>query len=403
MMLGKTNVTTMAEGAMVTEIEDLKWIRMQSGINSNFVKAIYENGYLAAITTDGKVAYTTDGEAWQVSVLEYTDYQLEDIAWDGSRFLLAGSYKDTVERTDGTSGEYYLGFIATTADFVSYEYFGADTEKITSKEQFNYFSRYISIYPVNNNWVILAISRIKNGSGSGEVDTIEVIIGRAGEFLEKRVQVENQSVGNILVGKNSQGFLFTNVTQYNEYVCLFNGNTLTWKEVYKLRDDFGTVDLLPVFECKDELYYMTVTQDENYKFAKVLFSGEEMVLSTGINYGFVDGVYFNECKLFINNHEMMILKKGESIIDKTQENLIEIAPENTMTCITKAFGRLFAFGNQGLILKSSTEGNSEEAILIQTISAKKALLEANAYTDRYYKLLEARIAELEAGMTGKEE
>ena len=75
-MLGKTNINVLTEGTIVTEIEDYRWIQMQSGIFSDFVKAIYKNGYLVAITADGKVVYTTDGEVWQVSTLEYSDCKL---------------------------------------------------------------------------------------------------------------------------------------------------------------------------------------------------------------------------------------------------------------------------------------------------------------------------------------
>lgn len=124
-----------------------------------------------------------------------------------------------------------------------------------------------------------------------------------------------------------------------------------------------------------------------------------MLMSSGINYMFVDGVYFNGCELFINNHEMLVVKKGESIADKTLDDLIEIAPELTMNCVTKAFGQLFIFGNQGAILKSSVETNNEEAITVQTISAKKALADAKKYTDEKYVALEARIVALEGAST----
>ena len=96
---------------------------------------------------------------------------------------------------------------------------------------------------------------------------------------------------------------------------------------------------------------------------------------------------------------MLIVKKGESIADKTLDDLIEIAPELTMNCITKAFGQLFIFGNQGAVLKSSVETNNENAIAVQTLSAKKALSDAKQYTDEQYALLEARIEALEGTTT----
>ena len=91
---------------------------------------------------------------------------------------------------------------------------------------------------------------------------------------------------------------------------------------------------------------------------------------------FKDGIYFNGCQLFINAHEMLIVKKGESIVDKTLDDLVEIAPELTMNCITKAFGQLYIFGNRGAILKSSVETNNEDTVTVKTLTAKKAIAEA---------------------------
>lgn len=91
-MLGKTNITTLSEGAIVTEIEDYNWIQVQSGVFADFVAAIFKNGYLVAITADGTVVYTTDGEAWQTHMLEYENCRLNDIDWDGNDFVLAGGY-----------------------------------------------------------------------------------------------------------------------------------------------------------------------------------------------------------------------------------------------------------------------------------------------------------------------
>ena len=117
-MLGKTNITTLSEGAVVTEIEDYRWVQMQSGVYGNFVKAVYANEYLAAITADGTVAYTEDGEVWQTYTPEYEDCRLNDIYWDGRRFIIVGSYGFTDTDSDK---KYQRGLILTTADFSIYE------------------------------------------------------------------------------------------------------------------------------------------------------------------------------------------------------------------------------------------------------------------------------------------
>ncbi len=399
-MLGKTNITTLAEGVVVTEIEDFNWIRMQSGLNGNFVKAIYENSCLVAITADGKVAYTNDGEAWQTSNLKYANCKLEDIDWDGNQFLLVGSYKDTVERTDGTSGEYELGFISMTVDFTSFEYIGADTNGINLENSYNYYSKYYAVYPVNGKLVVFAMNRSRFNASSTNSTSLDMLVGDMGGLLQKHAVIENRYIGEIFVGKNSQGVLVTNASGSTGYTYMIDGNTLM---IAKKNEVSGITSKLPVFECKDELYYTAVSDSLTYRFVKVRPSGEEILMSTDINYGFVDGVYFNKCRIFINNHEMLILRKSENVADKSLEDLIEIAPENTMTFITKAFGQIFAFGNRGLVLRSSTDGSSEETLLLQAISGKKALLEAKIYTNQLYEQLAARIAALETGVTRETE
>lgn len=139
-MLGKTNITTLKEGAIVTEIEDYRWIQQETGINGNFIKAIYNNEYLVAISKDGVIAYTMDGEVWNSFLLEYADCRLNDIDWDGNRFILSGSYTD-----DGTSNE--TGLILTTNDFRNYNKINIENED----------TEYLCVYPVNGKYIVFGV------------------------------------------------------------------------------------------------------------------------------------------------------------------------------------------------------------------------------------------------------
>ncbi len=379
-MLGKTNITTLSEGAIVTEVEDFKWIQMQSGVYGNFVKAIYKNDYLVAITADGTVVYTTDGEVWQASVLEYENCKLNDIEWDGSRFLFAGSY---------SANNVTIGLILATSNFDAYEMVRSDAE----------IDSFWAIYSQNGKYLVL-------GSKSSDMKLFKgTLTDEEWEGTSKITSYYNDaSPQSIVVGKNTNGMMvtFMNIrtlssTLYNTYYIyqIINGGFSLISTMSVTKSHRNVL----AFECKDALFYMSLQSSDDYKFVKVLNSREEILLSSGINFMFVDGVYFNGCELFINNHEMLIVKKGESIADKTLDDLIEIAPELTMNCITKAFGQLYIFGNQGTILKSSVETNNENAIAVQTISAKKALSDAKQYTDEQYAILEARIAALEGVTT----
>lgn len=372
-MLGKTNITTLSESAVVTEIEDYNWIQIQSGIFGNFVKAIYKNGYLVGITADGTIAYTTDGEAWQTHVLEYEDCKLNDIDWDGSRFIFAGSYTGTSPIEIDAGKMVQRGLIVVTSDFATYE-----MKYIETRE--SYVKEYFLIYPVNGKYIVLA-----NDYG------MHKYIGK----LEGKWETEEKISGitHHYMAKNSRSIITVAYTS-GYYAYIIDGSTGIGRVSYETSSQ---KDGLVFFECKDELYGMSLEEGRYYNLYKITNSNEFVIVSREKNFAFVDGVYFNDCKLFINNHEMLIVKKGESIADKTVDDMIEIAPEVTMNCIEKAFGQLYIFGNQGLIMKSSVETNNEEAIAVQTISAKKALFDAKKYTDERYDVLEARIAALESG------
>lgn len=373
-MLGKTNINTLKESTIVTEIEDYRWIQMQSGVFGDFVKAIYQNGYLAAITANGKVVYTVDGEVWNTYVFEYEDCELNDIEWDGSRFILAGNYRNADERQ--------TGLLAITSDFVSYE-----KKEITSEQ--GDVRNYYAVYTKKNGYIVFVSFAngvyVCIGNMEDEWKSDGILAG-----AQRALSIAKNSREIIVGGTAGTG----NYSTYN--VVRIVGDTAQYYLVRTLSTINYVDKVINVFEIKDELYYISMLKDDKFRFARLLNSGEDMLISSEINFMFVDGVYFNECLLFINSHEMLIVKKGESIEDKTLDDLIEIAPEFTMNCITKAFGQLYIFGNRGVILRSSAETDNEEAIAVQTLSAKKALAEARIYTDERYAELEARVAALEA-------
>lgn len=387
-MLGKTNINTLTEGTIVTEIEDYRWIQMKSGIFGDFVKAIYKNDYLVAITTDGKVVYTTDGEVWHVSAPEYKDCKLCDIDFDGGKFILVGNFMGTKTYSDGTTEETQAGLILITSDFIEYE--KKEMESLNGTHCYNY----LAVYPKNGKHIVISAY---GGTYSNYRNFFVSIGSLYNNEWENEYSVPNINIEYLFsTAKNSQYMLICAREKMNSTGAPYETYVVGIREDTASRFQFKVDNCsAKAFECKDELYYISSSSADNYKFARLLSSGSSELISNNINYMFVDGVYFNGCQIFINAHEMLVVKKGENIADKTLDDLIEIAPELSMNCIAKAFGQLYIFGNQGVILKSSVETNNEEAIVVQTLSAKKALAEAKAYADERYEALEERIVALE--------
>ncbi len=379
-MLGKTNITTLSEGGIVTEVEDFRWIQGQSGIRSDFVKAIFQNGYIVAITADGAIVYSADGEVWEVVRPDAEGCKLNDIDWDGERFLLVGSI---TEEGGAESGK--KGLIMSATDFKS-------LVKINDLP----YNEYFSIFPQNGKYSMLA----QKGdtiyilfTDLTENGTQETQLEIKGKYFQHSMSAKSTNGAIVCVQSYEYGFGSTAgiVSNYIDIVKVNSNN------VRKIHTSTGARNpsIISVFECKDIFYLMYLQDTDNYKLSKVTGSDEIMTVCMGQNFAFKNGVYFNGCQIFINNHEMMVVRKEENIADKALGDLIEIAPEATMNCIIRAFGRLYIFGNQGAILKSSAETNNEEAIVVQTLSAKKALADAKRYTDGQFAVLEARIAALE--------
>ena len=381
-MLGKTNITALQEGAIVTDVADYVWIQQQIGINGNFVRTIFNNQYLVGITENGIIAYTADGEVWQTVVPDYVDIRLNDIAWDGNRFLVAGSCRNEDEDTKKDYPR--IPLLLSIADFAKHE----PINIISSLDpliptSFVDLEDILAIYPENNKYVILALRQ-------NSPNRFYLIYTDLSSFCEKDEYPQVSTIAYpFSIAKSSHGMIM--------------GYSKEYGSIYKLEKDGlkpvlenNVSNRLYVFESKDEFYYMGLTESHKYELRKILPTLETTLISSNINWMFSDGVYYNECQLFINNHSMLIVKKGESIGEKTLDDLVEIAPEATMTFIEKAFGQLFIFGNQGLILKSTNEVNNKEAITVQHLSAKQALAQSKIYTNEQVASLEARIAALEA-------
>lgn len=378
-MLGKTNISALQEGAIVEDIADFRWLEQQAGISGNFVQAVFKNNYLIGITANGNIVYTTDGESWEKSVPEYNDIKLSDVEWDGTRFLISGSYKE-----DGTE----KALLLSTTDFSRYEKIDIAAlfpSTITSASELVY------VYPENGKYVLVA----KDARTDSSIILHKLYGDLKSTFTHQKIK-NGTGAYSVSFAKNSSRSIISLCIGNYEYRFAITADRLeeTLSHYSNYSGD-SYADMGVAFECKDVLYFFNKASSAKRELMKYVDESNNSILTTGINWSFTDGVYFDECELFINQHDMLIVKKGEKISEKTLDDMIEIVPEKTITCIEKAFGRLYIFGNQGLILKSTNEVNNEEGILVQYLSAMQALAESKRYTDEKIAALEARVKALE--------
>lgn len=425
-MLGKTNITTVQKGTIVSEIEDYGWTGTSvSGINQSFIKVISANNSIVAITNDGTIAYTKDGENWVSQRLDLEDeYELTDVIWDGSKFIFVGSHTFSYTSADETvSFDRYSGLIVESEDLVNfiihtkctgsaYAYEDEDTPSYTSNENLDRAcrGRFLGII-INTDGTYTIFTAIETNYKSSGNEYIYIVRGKIGAMNVTSVIASINLVREISrkvylsIAKSSNLAVFylryythsASVSGGSWHVIVGTVSTgYDFQKIYS-SDMKNILDTYSVFECKDTVYCMSHYADyENYSLTKFINDSENIVLTKGVNYGFNDSLYYNKCELFLSDHHILIVKPGENIADKTIEDFTEITYDFSLDFMVKAFDKIYIFGTGGNILISSAEIKNEESISVKAMSAMKALYDAKAYTDTKYAELENRVIALEA-------
>lgn len=406
MMLGKTNLTTIKESTTVTDIEDFSWRSIKiDGVNSDFIKAVYANNTLAAITRDGTIVSTADGENWRKTRIETEgSYELEDIIWTGSRYVMVGNRKELVTESG-------LGNTDSNNTTTSYKYHGIIvisqqlTEFSIEEDQENFYSRYYAVVDKDGDYIIISKEYKKmdgdkhdpNGGGVYAVTKSES--GRVKQKIAECTVYQNSecyhfNMVKVIVAKNNGGGAVFVVEENNGTSSYGVYKTSDWAKYHGYKTSSTAYDFLAIFECKGYLYYCEA-QGNGYYLSKIISISTVDIICKDIPVFFVDAVYFNKCEIFLTRNSMLVIRAGESIAEKIADGLIEITYDFEIKFIEKAFNKLFIFGAGGNILSSSDETQNNEGIAVKTMSATKALFDARAYTDERYAALEARIIELE--------
>ncbi len=416
-MLGKTNIMTIKDGTAASGVEEYRWNNVViDGITGTFIKAIFKNNILVGITKDGTIAFTVDGDNWETARLDLEDqYELNDITWDGSRYIMVGSYisDKTVTFSDGSSELYkdsYTGMIVITECFENFQIIQASDAETEC-------SRYWTVRAANGIYnihctkynirlVMMSTRDFKIVELRGKLEELYEITLHTGSRLNWTVLEEYFRTGNVRQVQTSRGSLvyfkkyYGTAIGYNHDIETTDGHGV-YNGIKSIESN-NTTDIAEIFECKDSLYYCMKNNKDNYEFGKIIGEKEHAVISINTNYLFIGGIYYNRDELFINNHQMLIVRNGESVSDKTMENLLDITYDFSMTFIIKAFEQIYIFGTNGNILVSSDEINSEEALAVKTMSARKALYDAKKYTDQRWEELNVRLLEIEAQNNSKE-
>lgn len=402
-MLGRTNITNVKGGTVVSNVEDLAWNEVGTlSVEGSFKRAVWGNNTLVAVTGGGNVIYSKDGENWEEAVFKTNaEYKIVDGVWDGKRFVFAAN--DPA--------------IIITEDFQEYEYYAISGVKRLYAIFYNTDGTYTiigaiqSIYSDESTYKISFLKGMpENLKEVGIIDSMpysERMNKENCDILIENIYVKTAHSSNAVICYVKSQSSISEHSKYSHQLCISEDGTSVrrfiksyWSvaastmipaDVYT-----GASNKFKIFSFKNALYYMD-TLEENKKLVRLKdFSDEKGdVVSTGKDWGFIEGEYFNKCGILVNANQMLVVKPGEYIAEKTIEDLIDITYDFSIRNIIKAFGKLYLFGTKGHILVSSDEIKNENALAVKTMSATRALYEAKVYTDEKYKELEERIAKFE--------
>lgn len=387
-MLGRTNITTVKGGTIVSDVENFVWNEVGTlKVNGAFKRTIFGNNTLVAVTEGGTVIYSRDGENWEEAVFE-TDagYKITDGVWDGKQFVFAAN--DPA--------------IITTEDFQEYKFYVISGVKRLYAIFCNTSGTYTVIgarNPTYNSSQQRYISNVFFFKGIPEDLKEEQCIANIKNTTEDKCDMSIRDV-YIKTAYNSNTLIcYIKAEQgtFHSHQVVFSEDGSSMRMLETTNGYSGGSNKYKLFSFKNALYYMNVL-DDNKKLIRVKdFSDEKGdIVSTGKDWGFIGGVYFNKCDIMINANQLLVVKPGEYLVDKVIEDLIDITYDFSITNIISAFGKIYLFGTGGHILASSDEIQNENTLAIKTMSASKALYEAKKYTDEKYKELEERIARIEA-------
>lgn len=420
-MLGKTNITAVKGGTIVSDITEYTWDAVSTNVNSAFKTCFYGSNTLVGITADGQILYTKDGENWETADLRMdVPYKIMDGLWDGRQFVFVGSH-------DEAEANRCSGLIVTTDDFSGYDIMANCTGAEYSKDNTAYGINDTSIrkayagvfYAVmlNDDATYTVLSSVQSNeeysSGRGHQYYLYLATGKLNELKYTCSVIENAVYGHdsgkglleqvyVETAKKSDSFLFYIQYQVKEsssgqfkYIVGVSSNGNTYIPLEEQSGSSAADDRdYTVFECKDSLYYALIGGKKLARMRGPFGSGKTDI-SIEIDETFISAVYFNKCEIFITAHQMLAVKQGENITDKMQDDLVDITYDFSITSIIKAFNKLYILGTGGNVLVSNNEVKNEEALAVRTMSASRALFEANKHTDEKYAELEGRIAALE--------
>lgn len=392
-MLGRTNITTIKGGTVISDVENFVWNEVGTlQVEGAFKRTFFGNNTLVAISEGGTVIYSKDGENWERAVFEVNaECKIVDGVWDGKQFVFAANNPVIITTEDLQEYKKYEIPDVIKLYAIFYNINGTYTVLCGKKE------------PSLNEFIVSFFKGIpENLQEVGIVDTRKYRDEAAENLYVKTAYSENILICYIKGGDTGVSDCFAHQVGVTEDGVSVRKLLSSWYDVhnkYTTRPaNFyeGPLNKYKIFSLKNALYYMDILEESKKLIRIKDFSDEKGdVVSTGKDWGFIGGEYFNKCDIFVNTNQMLVVKPGEYIAEKTIEDLIDITYDFSITNIIKAFGKLYLFGTNGHILVSSNEIRDENALAVKSMSARKALYEAKEYTDKKYEELVERIARIE--------
>ena len=294
--------------------------------SDDFIKVIYEGGRFVAISENGSIAYSTEGQTWTVRKLG--DYTFSDIDYiNGMYFIVGGA---------GTKG-----LVLSSTDLITW---GAETTEITSAEIHIDITAVESLqfHGIRGNgkdYILIATAAYAKSSSSyyapciyagSSIKTLKLvssITSGVTSSTKKRMLKGNNRIG--LLYQPSGGYYMLHTSDGSSYE-----NTQLKSSTYSPKPE-NPVFFYEGYFLQGAYYTPPITSSSYEKYAHMCRSislKEWEIMGPGLKWNsakgdlpyFIGAVRIGEHSLYIGEHIGILLADGEDMLEKTQADSFNI-------------------------------------------------------------------------------
>lgn len=328
--------------------------------SDDFIKVIYGGGRFVAISENGSIAYSTEGQTWTVRKLgDYTFFDIDYI--NGTYFIVGGA--DT------------KGLILLSTDLINWK---AETTEIDPAvipaDIASLQSLQFRGIRSNGREYILIATAIYAKSGTSyyapcvyagsDIKALKIVFIKAGAST-------TNGISRILKGNSRIGLLYQQSSACYILHTSDGSNCEDTRLPSYSPSPRNHAFFYEGYFLQGAHYMPSMTSSSYEKYAHMYRSinlKEWEIMGPGVKHDsdkvdlpyFIGAVRIGSCSLYIGEHMGMLLADGEDMLEKTQADCFNISQSVTINSVVRSDKRIVCVGNGGIIFSANVDINDKD-------------------------------------------